>query len=42
MSIPRPATNHCPENGLIHMCTVECSDDHKSFLLQRSVPHFKT
>ena len=29
MSIPGPATNHCPENGLDHMCTIECPNDHK-------------
>ena len=29
MSIPVPATNHCPGNGLNHMHIVECPIDHK-------------
>ena len=29
MSIPRPATNHCPRNELDHVHTMECSNDHK-------------
>ena len=36
MSIPGPSTNHYPENGLIHMCIVECPNDHKSFRPQSS------
>ena len=29
MSIPGPATNHCPRNSLNHKCTMECPNDHK-------------
>ena len=32
MSIPGPATNHCPGNGLDHKCTMECPMAIKSFL----------
>ena len=29
ISIPGPATNHSPENGLNHMHIIECPNDHK-------------
>ena len=30
VSIPGPATNHCPENVLNHMCVIEHPNDHKT------------
>ena len=29
ISSPEPETNHCPGNGLNHMCIIECPNDHK-------------
>ena len=42
MSIPEPATNYCPGNGLLHMCREECLNDHPSLLLWSSELHFIT
>ena len=40
MPIPQPATNYCSGNGLIHMYTVGCPNDHKSHLPWSSELHF--